>query len=66
MCGANAMMVASAALQVGTAVLDYQNKKALAKQKTADNQVAMGHYNESYLNDLAKLTRDATSLPCKL
>ena len=53
------MMVASAALQVGTAVLDYQNKKALAKQKTADNQVAMGHYNESYLNDLSKIDNES-------
>ena len=59
MCGANAMMVAAAALQVGTAVLDYQNKKALAKQKTADNQVAMGHYNESYLNDLSKIDNES-------
>ena len=59
MCGANAMMVASAALQVGTAVLDYQNKKALAKQKTADNQVAMGHYNESYLYDLSKIDNES-------
>ena len=53
------MMVASAALQVGTAVLDYQNKKALAKQKTADNQVAMGHYNEAYLNDLSKIDNES-------
>ena len=53
------MMGASAALQVGTAVLDYQNKKALAKQKTADNQVAMGHYNESYLNDLSKIDNES-------
>ena len=45
MCGANAMMVASAALQVGTAVLAYQDKKNAAKMKRADNQVAMGHYN---------------------
>ena len=53
------MMIASAALQVGTAVMDYQNKKALAKQKTADNQVAMGHYNESYLNDLSKIDNES-------
>ena len=53
------MMIASAALQVVTAVLDYQNKKALAKQKTADNQVAMGHYNESYLNDLSKIDNES-------
>ena len=53
------MMVASAALQVGTVILDYQNKKALAKQKTADNQVAMGHYNESYLNDLSKIDNES-------
>ena len=59
MCGANAMMVASAALQVGTVILDYQNKKALAKQKTADNQVAMGHYNEAYLNDLSKIDNES-------
>jgi len=59
MCGATEMMIASAALQVGTAVLDYQNKKALAKQKTADNQVAMGHYNESYLNDLSKIDNES-------
>ena len=52
MCGANAMMVANAALQVGTAVLDYQDKKNAAKMKRADNQVAMGHYNEAYLYDL--------------
>ena len=59
MCGATEMMIANAALQVGTAVLDYQNKKALAKQKTADNQVAMGHYNESYLNDLSKIDNES-------
>ena len=53
------MMIASAALQVGTSVLEYQNKKALAKQKTADNQVAMGHYNESYLNDLSKIDNES-------
>ena len=59
MCGANAMMVASAALQVGTAVLDYQDKKNAAKMKRADNQVAMGHYNEAYLYDLQKIDNEA-------
>ena len=53
------MMVASAALQVGTAVLDYQNKKTLAKRHAADNKVAMGNYNESYLNDLAKIDNES-------
>ena len=53
------MMVGSAAPQLGTVILDYQNKKALAKQKTADNQVAMGHYNESYLNDLSKIDNES-------
>ena len=59
MCGANAMMVASAALQVGTAVLDYQDMKNAAKMKRADNQVAMGHYNEAYLYDLQKIDNEA-------
>jgi len=59
MCGSTEMMIAQAALQVGTAVLDYQDKKAQAQQKTIDNQVAMGHYNESYLNDLAKIDNES-------
>ncbi len=58
MCGANAMMVASAAIQVGTAVLDYQDKKNAAKMKEADNQIAMGHYNEAYLYDLQKIDNE--------
>ena len=50
---------AQAALQVVSAVMQYQNQKNVAKQKTADNQVAMGHYNESYLNDLSKIDNES-------
>ena len=50
---------AAAALTVATTVMDYQNKKAVAKQHAADNTVAMGHYNEAYLNDLSKIDNEA-------
>jgi len=50
---------AAAALSVATTVMDYQNKKAVAKQHAVDNTVAMGHYNEAYLNDLSKIDNEA-------
>ena len=50
---------AAAALSIATTVMDYQNKKAVAKQHAADNTVAMGHYNEAYLNDLSKIDNEA-------
>jgi len=56
---ATQMMIASAVLQVGTTVMDYQDKKNAAKMKRADNQVAMGHYNEAYLYDLQKIDNEA-------
>ena len=55
---ATQMMIASAVLQVGTTVMDYQDKKNAAKMKRADNQVAMGHYNEAYLYDLQKIDNE--------
>ena len=53
------MMMLQAAVTVGGAVMDYQNKKAVAKSHSAANEVTMGHYNESYLNDLAKIDNEA-------
>ena len=53
------MMMLSTAVQVGGAVLDYQNKKAVAESHSAANTVAMGHYNEAYLNDLAKIDNES-------
>jgi hypothetical protein len=50
---------AQAALQVVSAVMQYQNKKNVAKQHAADNKVAMGHYNESYLYDLSKIDNES-------
>ena len=50
---------AQAALQVVSAVMQYQNKKNVAKQHAADNRVAMGHYNESYLYDLSKIDNES-------
>ena len=53
------MMMLSTADQVGGAVLDYQNKNAVAESHSAANTVAMGHYNEAYLNDLAKIDNES-------
>ena len=55
---ATQMMIASAVLQVGTTVMQYQDQKNAAKMKRADNQVAMGHYNEAYLYDLQKIDNE--------
>ena len=55
---ATQMMIASAVIQVGTTVMDYQNKKAVAKSHAAANEVTMGHYNEDYLNTLAKIDNE--------
>ena len=61
MCAGNAgaMMALQAAVTIGSAVMDYQNKKAVAKSHSAANEVTMGHYNESYLNDLAKIDNES-------
>ena len=53
------MMMLSTAVQIGGAVMDYQNKKAVAESHSAANTVAMGHYNEAYLNDLAKIDNES-------
>jgi len=50
---------AAAAIQVATVVMDYQNKKQIAKQHAADNTVAEGHYNQAYLYDLSKIDNEA-------
>ena len=52
-------MMLSTAVQIGGAVMDYQNKKAVAESHSAANTVAMGHYNEAYLNDLAKIDNES-------
>ena len=39
--------------------MDYQNKKAVAESHSAANTVSMGHYNEAYLNDLAKIDNES-------
>jgi hypothetical protein len=53
------MMMISTALQVGGAVIQHQNQKAVAKQHAADNRVAEGHYNEAYLYDLSKIDNES-------
>ena len=50
---------AQVALQIASVVMNYQNKKNVAKQHAADNSVAMGHYNESYLYDLSKIDNES-------
>ena len=50
---------AQAALQVASVVMNYQNQKNVAKQHAADNRVAEGHYNESYLYDLSKIDNES-------
>ena len=52
------MMMISTAIQVGGAVMDYQNKKDVADTHTAANEVTMGHYNEDYLNTLSKIDNE--------
>ena len=52
------MMMISTAIQVGGAVMDYQNKKNVADAHTAANEVTMGHYNEDYLNTLSKIDNE--------
>ncbi len=55
MCSPEAQVI----MTVASTVMNYQNQKNIAKQHAADNQVAMGHYNESYLNDLAKIDNES-------
>ena len=55
MCSPEAQVI----MTVASSVLNYQNKKNIAKQHAANNEVAMGHYNEAYLNDLAKIDNEA-------
>ena len=55
MCSPEAQVI----MTVASSVMNYQNQKNIAKQHAADNQVAMGHYNEAYLNDLAKIDNEA-------
>ena len=55
MCSPEAQVI----MTVASTVLNYQNQKNVAKQHAADNRVAMGHYNESYLNDLSKIDNEA-------
>jgi len=50
---------AQAAMTIASAVIQYQNQKNVAKQHAADNSVAMGHYNESYLYDLSKIDNES-------
>ena len=55
MCSPEAQVI----MTVASTVMNYQNQKNIAKQHAADNEVAMGHYNEAYLNDLAKIDNEA-------
>jgi len=50
---------AQVALQIASVVMNYQNKKNVAKQHAADNRVAEGHYNEAYLYDLSKIDNES-------
>ena len=50
---------AQLAMTVVSTVMNYQNQKNVAKQHAADNRVAMGHYNESYLYDLQKIDNES-------
>ena len=55
MCSPEAQLV----MTVASTVMNYQNQKNVAKQHAADNSVAMGHYNESYLYDLSKIDNES-------
>ena len=55
MCSPEAQVI----MTVASTVLNYQNQKNVAKQHAADNRVAMGHYNESYLYDLSKIDNES-------
>ena len=55
MCSPEAQVI----MTVASTVLNYQNQKNVAKQHAADNQVAMGHYNEAYLYDLSKIDNES-------
>ena len=55
MCSPEAQVI----MTVASTVLNYQNQKNVAKQHAADNKVAMGHYNESYLYDLSKIDNES-------
>ena len=55
MCSPEAQLV----MTVASTVLNYQNQKNVAKQHAADNRVAEGHYNESYLYDLSKIDNES-------
>jgi len=55
MCSPEAQVI----MTVASTVLNYQNQKNVAKQHAADNSVAMGHYNESYLYDLSKIDNES-------
>ena len=50
---------AQLAMTVVSTVMNYQNQKNVAKQHAADNRVAVGHYNESYLYDLSKIDNES-------
>ena len=50
---------AQAAMTIASVVMEHQNQKNIAKQHAADNQVAMGHYNEAYLYDLSKIDNES-------
>jgi hypothetical protein len=50
---------AQVALQIASVVMNYQNKKNVAKQHAVDNRVAEGHYNEAYLYDLSKIDNES-------
>ena len=50
---------AQAAMTIASVVMNYQNQKNVAKQHAADNRVAVGHYNESYLYDLSKIDNES-------
>ena len=55
MCSPEAQLV----MTIASTVMNYQNQKNVAKQHAADNRVAEGHYNESYLYDLSKIDNES-------
>lgn len=50
-----------AGLKIATAVQDYRSKKVVAKSQEKANEITRKNSDQAYLNDLAKIDREAVS-----
>lgn len=49
------------ALKIGTAVVQYRNQRAIAKSQMSANAETRKNSDQAYLNDIAKIDREAVS-----